>query len=204
MPHFKNTNNELFWLDDGDDAATWLPQCTQITDEEAEAIREKSVKEAGENSRAKDANERALESARITAAASIKGHQIAADASLRAAGMKAGREKIDERAYNAIIQTVAQELKLPPNDPKVLEEAFLRFSGAKGLAGPKLSDTTSTQINAEITRATDKDPVLEDLKLDDCLVCGISVRGCPEVEVKQPGWNCCDVRVKNVSNKVDY
>jgi len=39
MPHFKNTNNELFWLDDGDDAATWLPQCTQITDEEAEAIR---------------------------------------------------------------------------------------------------------------------------------------------------------------------
>jgi hypothetical protein len=133
--------------------------------DKAEAIREKSVKEAGENSRAKDANDRALESARITAAASIKGHQIAADASLRAAAIRTAREKIDERAYNAIIQTVAQELKLPPNDPKVLEEAFLRFSGAKGLAGPKLSDTTSTQINAEITRATDKDPVLEDLKL---------------------------------------
>lgn len=39
MPHFKNTNNELFWLDDGDDATTWLPQCTPITDEEADTIR---------------------------------------------------------------------------------------------------------------------------------------------------------------------
>ncbi|NCX56732.1 MAG: hypothetical protein EBW87_05990 [Burkholderiaceae bacterium] len=39
MPHFKNSNNELFWLDEGDDPAVWLPQCTPITDEEAEAIR---------------------------------------------------------------------------------------------------------------------------------------------------------------------
>lgn len=39
MPHFKNTNNELFWLDEGDDPAVWLPQCTPITDEEADAIR---------------------------------------------------------------------------------------------------------------------------------------------------------------------
>lgn len=39
MPHFKNSNNELFWLDEGDDAAVWLPQCTPITDAEADAIR---------------------------------------------------------------------------------------------------------------------------------------------------------------------
>lgn len=39
MPHFKNANNELFWLDAGDDPAVWLPQCTPITDEEAEALR---------------------------------------------------------------------------------------------------------------------------------------------------------------------
>jgi hypothetical protein len=39
MPHFKNTNNELFWLDEGDDASIWLPQCTPITDEEATTIR---------------------------------------------------------------------------------------------------------------------------------------------------------------------
>lgn len=39
MPHFKNTNNELFWLDEGDDPAVWLPNCTQITDTEADVIR---------------------------------------------------------------------------------------------------------------------------------------------------------------------
>jgi hypothetical protein len=39
MPHFKNINNELFWLDDGDDPAVWLPNCTLITDEEADALR---------------------------------------------------------------------------------------------------------------------------------------------------------------------
>ena len=39
MPHFKNTNNELFWLDEGDDPAVWLPGCTQITDAEADTIR---------------------------------------------------------------------------------------------------------------------------------------------------------------------
>ena len=39
MAHFKNTNNELFWLDAGEDAAVWLPQCTPITDDEAETIR---------------------------------------------------------------------------------------------------------------------------------------------------------------------
>ena len=39
MPHFKNTNNDLFWLDEGDDPAVWLPNCTLITDAEADAIR---------------------------------------------------------------------------------------------------------------------------------------------------------------------
>jgi hypothetical protein len=49
MPHFKNTNNELFWLDEGDDASVWLPQCTPITDAEADAIRtqqEQAVQDA--------------------------------------------------------------------------------------------------------------------------------------------------------------
>ena len=39
MPHFKNSNNELFWLDEGDDAQVWLPGCTRITDAEAVNIR---------------------------------------------------------------------------------------------------------------------------------------------------------------------
>jgi hypothetical protein len=39
MPHFKNQNNELYWLDEGDDPAVWLPNCTLITDAEANSIR---------------------------------------------------------------------------------------------------------------------------------------------------------------------
>lgn len=39
MPHFKDQDNKVFWLDDGDDPAVWLPQCVQITDEEAETLR---------------------------------------------------------------------------------------------------------------------------------------------------------------------
>jgi hypothetical protein len=39
MPHFKNTNNDLFWLDDSDDPAVWLPNCAPITDAEANSIR---------------------------------------------------------------------------------------------------------------------------------------------------------------------
>jgi len=46
MPHFKNTNNELFWLDEGDDPAVWLPQCTPITDAEADAIRTQQAQAA--------------------------------------------------------------------------------------------------------------------------------------------------------------
>lgn len=41
MPHFKNENNQLFWLDEHDDPSVWLPQCTPITDDEADAIRRK-------------------------------------------------------------------------------------------------------------------------------------------------------------------
>jgi len=39
MPHFKDLQNKLYWLDEGDDPAVWLPQCKPITDEEAESIR---------------------------------------------------------------------------------------------------------------------------------------------------------------------
>lgn len=39
MPHFKDSENKLYWLDEGDDPAVWLPQCTPITDAEAQAIR---------------------------------------------------------------------------------------------------------------------------------------------------------------------
>ena len=38
MPHFKNLNNDLFWLDEGNDPAIWLPNCTQISEVEANAI----------------------------------------------------------------------------------------------------------------------------------------------------------------------
>jgi len=43
MPHFKDSENKLYWLDDGDDPAKWLPNCTLITDEEADAIRASQV-----------------------------------------------------------------------------------------------------------------------------------------------------------------
>jgi hypothetical protein len=39
MPHFKDSENKLYWLDEGVDPTVWLPQCTPITDEEAEALR---------------------------------------------------------------------------------------------------------------------------------------------------------------------
>jgi hypothetical protein len=39
MPHYKDSENKLYWLDAGDDPAVWLPQCTSITDEEAESLR---------------------------------------------------------------------------------------------------------------------------------------------------------------------
>ena len=46
MAYFKNSNNELFWLDEGSDPAIWLPHCTQITDAEVEAIRIQQAQDA--------------------------------------------------------------------------------------------------------------------------------------------------------------
>jgi hypothetical protein len=38
MPYFKNSNGKLFWLDQGDDPAIWLPDCAPISDAEAKSI----------------------------------------------------------------------------------------------------------------------------------------------------------------------
>jgi hypothetical protein len=46
MPHFKNTSNDLFWLDEGDDPAVWLPGCTPISDAEADSIRAEKAQAA--------------------------------------------------------------------------------------------------------------------------------------------------------------
>jgi hypothetical protein len=43
MPHFKDSENKLYWLDESDDPSKWLPQCTPITDEEADAIRASQI-----------------------------------------------------------------------------------------------------------------------------------------------------------------
>ena len=43
MPYFKNTNNDLFWLDANDDPSVWLPEGIFIPDEEAEAIRASKI-----------------------------------------------------------------------------------------------------------------------------------------------------------------
>lgn len=39
MPHFKDAENKLYWLDEGDDPSVWLPQCILITEDEANSIR---------------------------------------------------------------------------------------------------------------------------------------------------------------------
>ena len=39
MPHYKDEQNKLYWLDAGDDPAVWLRNCTEITDEEADTLR---------------------------------------------------------------------------------------------------------------------------------------------------------------------
>lgn len=51
MSYFKDSNNKLFWLDDGEDASQWLPQCTPITDSEAEILRQ-SINAQWENEQA--------------------------------------------------------------------------------------------------------------------------------------------------------
>ena len=45
MPHFKNPNNQLFWLDAQDEPSKWLSSdCIEITDLEASSIREAQQK----------------------------------------------------------------------------------------------------------------------------------------------------------------
>jgi len=39
MPHFKDTENNLYWLDSGDVADWKKPEWAEITDEEAQALR---------------------------------------------------------------------------------------------------------------------------------------------------------------------
>ena len=39
MPHFKDSENNLYWLEDEVDSSVWLPQCEPITEEEAVSIR---------------------------------------------------------------------------------------------------------------------------------------------------------------------
>lgn len=48
MPHFKDSNNQLYWLDDGVDPSIWLPQCVQITEQEAAILSENIQKAAFE------------------------------------------------------------------------------------------------------------------------------------------------------------
>lgn len=43
MPHFKNSTNELFWLDESDVEAWKKPEWTQIDDSEAEQIRQANI-----------------------------------------------------------------------------------------------------------------------------------------------------------------
>lgn len=43
MPHFKDSQNNVFWLDEHDDPAVWLPNCTPITDAEADELRAKTA-----------------------------------------------------------------------------------------------------------------------------------------------------------------
>jgi hypothetical protein len=43
MPHFKDSQNNVHWLDEHDDPAVWLPNCTPITDAEAKEIRAKTA-----------------------------------------------------------------------------------------------------------------------------------------------------------------
>lgn len=41
MPHYKDQNNQMHFIDNAEDAAKYLPAgCVEITDEEAESIRQ--------------------------------------------------------------------------------------------------------------------------------------------------------------------
>jgi hypothetical protein len=49
MPYFKDSQNNVYWLDSGDDPLVWLPNCEAITDLEADNLRS-NKKEAAFNS----------------------------------------------------------------------------------------------------------------------------------------------------------
>jgi hypothetical protein len=132
---------------------------------EAEAIREKSVKEAGENSRAKDANDRALESARITANANIKGHQITADAQLAAARARSGQERQFDKLYRINLEALVAAGG-NPNDPNVKLKAANAATSSLGLAGEKLDAALLSRISTETTARLKTDPVIKKLGMD--------------------------------------
>ena len=132
---------------------------------EAEAIREKTNKEAGENRRADERNKNALEVANI----GLKGTQYTADerskAALKVAGIRTPKDKIDEIAFAAAAKNVAAEMSIAegkpvsPQDSRVLEEAYRRLSGIKGLAGPKLESQEDSKGKTQLERAlTDDKP----------------------------------------------
>jgi len=44
MAHYKNAQNNIYWLDAGDDPQQWLPaDCVEITDTEADNIRRAKI-----------------------------------------------------------------------------------------------------------------------------------------------------------------
>lgn len=132
---------------------------------EAEAIREKTNKEAGENSRAKDANDRALESARITAAANIRGHQITADAQLAAARARSGQERQFDKLYRINLEALVAAGG-NPNDPNVKLKAANAATSSLGLAGEKLDAALLSRISTETTARLKTDPVIKKLGTD--------------------------------------
>jgi hypothetical protein len=38
MPHYKDIENKVYWLEEGDDPAVWLPNCTLVSEEEANVL----------------------------------------------------------------------------------------------------------------------------------------------------------------------
>jgi len=44
MPFFKDIKETVYWLDEGEDPAIWLPECVPITEEEADSLRAKLLK----------------------------------------------------------------------------------------------------------------------------------------------------------------
>ena len=132
---------------------------------EAEAIREKTNKEAGENRRADEQNKRLTENARITADASIKGHQITADAQLAAARARSGQERQFDKLYRINLEALVAAGG-NPNDPNVKLKAANAATSSLGLAGEKLDAALLSRISTETTARLRTDPVINKLKTD--------------------------------------